>query len=205
MKKAIVTMMVIAATVALTMTAFAAARGEGRGRAPERVHRRDASGEGVQARTGAEEGEARHQRIRDKSCVENCDGECDPKGGLTDEQRDAIREKKQQLRQEGATQEEIVEAIKAMLDEYGVAPPQGAMQRMRAGEGRQFQGRHEGKQARQDGEGLGEQQRMRDCHGEDDGEKRRMRKHDSENPHLKRECAGRVAGEGRRARDGEGR
>ena len=172
------------------MTTFAFARGEARDGAPERARRMDQTGEGVQARQGAEEGEARRERAREKAnCASDCDGE--PKGGLTGEWRDEIRAKKQQLRQEGATHEEITEAIKAMLDEYGVAPPKGAMQRMRAGEGREFQGRQEGKEARKGGEGRGEQRRVREA--------------DEDGPRHDGERAGRGEGGRQRARDGEGK
>jgi len=50
-------------------------------------------------------------------------------GQLTDEQREQVRARIQELRQQGATREEIHEAVKAMLSEFGIQIPENPPQR----------------------------------------------------------------------------
>jgi len=47
------------------------------------------------------------------------------KANLTDEQREAIREKKEEMRSQGATREEIHAAVAEMLKGYGIDVPEG--------------------------------------------------------------------------------
>ena len=46
------------------------------------------------------------------------------KANLTDEQREAVREKKEEMRSQGATREEIHAAVTELLEEYGIELPE---------------------------------------------------------------------------------
>ena len=44
---------------------------------------------------------------------------------LTEEQREAVHAKVQEMRESGASQEAIHEAVRSMLEGYGITPPEG--------------------------------------------------------------------------------